>query len=38
VLAELLERALGPERFERGLELLLVGIEQRLERVGAPSG
>jgi AcrR family transcriptional regulator len=32
VLAELLERVIGPERFERGLELLLDGIERRLER------
>jgi hypothetical protein len=32
VLTELLERALGPERFERGLELLLDGIERRVER------
>jgi AcrR family transcriptional regulator len=32
VLAELLERALGPERFERGLELLLDGIERRIQR------
>lgn len=32
VLAELLERALGPERFERGLQLLLDGIERRIQR------
>jgi AcrR family transcriptional regulator len=32
VLTELLERALGPERFEHGLELLLDGIERRIER------
>jgi AcrR family transcriptional regulator len=32
VLGELLERALGAERFERGLDLLLDGIERRIAR------
>jgi AcrR family transcriptional regulator len=35
VFAELIDRALGPERFERGLELLLDGIERRVERARA---
>ena len=34
VLEELVEGGLAPERFERGLDLLLDGIEARIERYG----
>jgi AcrR family transcriptional regulator len=34
-LAEMLENALGEQRFTRGLELILDGIERRIERVEA---
>ena len=34
VLIEMFGVALGPDRFERGLELVLDGIERRIEREG----
>jgi hypothetical protein len=31
-LVELIENALGPDRFDRGLELILDGIDRRIQR------